>query len=142
MNPSEIDIVKIAIAAGVTVAVTIAVGWIMKCGGAWIIRALQRSFGEVVSDVMAPEMAHHSTKVTTSIDAMAAANHLEHTATAERLTAVETRQSEVEHRTSEVEARVAEMRHELIAIATRLPLSDPRDPTARTRTTDQGATPP
>ena len=108
----------VGIAVVIPVVSLIAV-WIAKRLGRWFMRALSRSFAETVLAVMAPDMAHLGTKVSTSIDDLRKSNSADHTEVQGRL-------SGVEHRLADVETRLA-------AVETRLSV---RQPDVRTRSTD------
>ena len=88
--------------------------------GRWTVHALQQSFGQVVLDVMAPDMAHLATKVTSALDEHAKINTIEHTKVQTRLTGVEGRLTDVETRLAHVESKLGV-----------------RPPDARTRATDK-----
>lgn len=92
--------------------------WAARRIGQWIAVAMARSFAGVVLDVMAPDMAHLGTKVTTALDELRVSNTGDHVKTSGRLV-------DVEHRLTEVETRLAGL--ERIA---------GRTPQARTRATD------
>lgn len=84
------------ITAVAVVVATLLVGWICHKVGRWILHAAKQSFAVVVVDAMAPEMAHNSKQVSSSLAEMTAANTKEHEVTAGRLTAVESRLANVE----------------------------------------------
>ena len=99
--------------------------------GSWFgrrtVQNVSRIFAGVVVEWMAPEMAHHSVRVTAAIAELREANSADHQTTSARLTAVEERQTEVE-------ASVDNMAERLGAVEQRLNI---RPPDARTRATDK-----
>lgn len=100
--------------------VSMAAVWVAKRIGNWIANALSRSFAGVVLDVMAPDMAHLGTKVSTSLDDLRKSNTNDHVQTTRRLVEVETELAELNVRVAGLE-RIAG-----------------RSPAARTRSTDGG----
>lgn len=108
----------VAVAVVVPVVSMVAV-WAARRLGRWIINAVARSFAGIVLDVMAPDMAHLGTKVTTAVDELGRTNTREHVKTAARLMEVETRLTGVESRLAALE-RIAG-----------------RAPSERTRSTDK-----
>lgn len=80
---------------------------------------MREFYGETIRDVMAPELAHLSTKVSSSLDEFAHVNSLDHAKVQGRLEGVEGRLTDVETRLATVEG--------LLHI---------RPPGARTRATD------
>jgi hypothetical protein len=75
--------------AVVVVVATILVGWICHKIGHWLLMAIKQSFAQVVVTAMAPEMAHQSKQIASSINEMAAQNTKEHEETGRRLSALE-----------------------------------------------------
>ena len=112
------DIVALAIIIPV---LSLTAVWAARRLGAWLTKSVANSFGQVVLEVMAPDMAHLSTKVTTSLDELRWANSADHTAVQVKLGVVDERLTDVESRLHAVES-----------------LLNIRPPGARTRATDKG----
>jgi hypothetical protein len=94
--------------------------WAVRTFGKWMLTSMQRSFGLVVVEVMAPDMAHLATKVTASIDELNTRNTADHLVVRGRLDGVE-------HQLAVIEIR-------LVTVENRLGI---RPPDARTRATDR-----
>jgi hypothetical protein len=110
------DVLAAAILIPVVAAAAL---WLFRRLGQWLLRSMQRSFGEVVVEVMAPDMAHLATKVTRSVDEMREQNTADHARVQGELVGVKVRLTDVEERCAAIEA--------LLHI---------RPPNARTRVTD------
>jgi uncharacterized membrane protein YhiD involved in acid resistance len=110
------DVVAAAILIPVVAAAAL---WLFRRLGQWLLRSMQHSFGQVVLEVMAPDMAHMTTKVTASVDDMREANSADHARVQAQLGVVDDRLTDVEARCAAIEA--------LLHI---------RPPNARTRVTD------
>lgn len=111
---------EIVAAAIVIPVVSLVAVWAARQFGRWFMRSASRSFAEVVLEVMAPDMAHLSTKVTGALDDLNQANSAQHTQVQGRLVSVEGRLLDVESRLANVEAKL-----------------NIRPPDARTRATDK-----
>lgn len=94
--------------------------WTARKVGRWFMEAASRSFAQTVLDVMAPDMAHLGTKITSALDDFATTNTAEHAKVQTRLTGVEGRLTDVEARLAVVESKL-----------------QIRPPDARTRVTDR-----
>lgn len=112
---------EIVAAAIVIPVVSLLAVWAARKVGRFFMRAASRSFAEVVLEVMAPDMAHLSTKVTGAIDDLNHANTVQHVQVQGRLVGVEGRLTDVEARLATVESRL-----------------QIRAPDTRTRSTDKG----
>jgi len=111
------DIVALSVIAPI---LSLGAVWAARHVGRWLMRSMSSSFGQVVLEVMAPDMAHLSTKVTASLDELRVTNTTDHTRVQTRLDGVDVRLVEVESR--------------LAAVETKLNI---RPPDLRTRATDQ-----
>lgn len=111
------DIVAAAVVIPVLSLVAL---WAARKTGHWFVVSMSHTFGQVVLDVMAPDMAHLSTKVTSSLDELRYTNTADHAAVQESLEVVDERLSDVESRLQAVES-----------------LLNIRPPNARTRATDR-----
>jgi hypothetical protein len=111
---------KDVLAAAILIPVVAAAAlWLFRRLGQWLLRSMQRSFGQVVLEVMAPDMAHLATKVTRSVDEMREQNTADHARVQGELVDVKVRLTDVEERCAAIE--------HLLHI---------RPPGARTRATD------
>lgn len=97
-----------------------AIGRGIRRVGRWAARQMRAFYGETIRDVMSPELAHLSTKVSSSLDEFAHVNSLEHAKVQGRLQGVEGRLTDVEARLATVEGKL-----------------NIRPPDARTRATDK-----
>lgn len=93
-------------AAIIVPVVSLIAVWAARKVGRWVLRSMERSFAQVVLDVMAPDMAHLSTKVTSSLDELRNTNNSDHHEVQSRLGGVEGRLAEVEARLASVESRL------------------------------------
>lgn len=100
--------------------------WAARRIGRWFTRSVSRSFAEVVLEVMAPDMAHLSTKVTGAIDDLNHMNTVQHAKVQGELVEVKSELVGVKGRVSDVESRMAKVEA----------LLNIRPPDARTRATD------
>jgi hypothetical protein len=110
------DIIAAAILIPVVGAAAL---WMFRRLGQWLLHSMQRSFGLVVVEVMAPDMAHLATKVSASVDDMREQNTRDHANVQVQLGMVDDRLTDVEARCAAIE--------QLLHI---------RPPGARTRITD------
>lgn len=97
--------------------------WAARRLGQWVLNSVQHSFGQVVVEVMAPDMAHLGTKLSSALEELNATNAAEHAKVQGRLTVVDERLSDVEKRLEVVESKL-----------------NIRPPNARTRATDTPTT--
>ena len=111
---------EIVAGAIIVPVVSLVAVWAARRIGHWTVHALQQSFGQVVLEVMSPDMAHLATKVTSALDEHAKLNSVEHAKVQGRLVSVEGRLTDVETRLAHVESKL-----------------NIRPPDARTRATDK-----
>lgn len=103
MHPVWRDWATVAVIVPV---VSLAAVWMARKVAHWLVAAMEHSFAQVVLEVMAPDMAHLGTKVTTSMDELRLTNTDQHTEVGQRLAAVELRQTDVEARLAAVESKL------------------------------------
>lgn len=103
MEPQWRDWVGIAVIVPI---VTMAAVFFARRSAKWFVAALEHSFGLVVLNVMAPDMARIGTRIAASLDELRISNTADHIATGQRLAAVEERQTDVETRLAAVENRL------------------------------------
>jgi hypothetical protein len=90
----------------VSLTVSALIYFLAKKFGKWFVAAIERSFGQVVLNVMAPDMATLGIRIASSLDELRESNSEDHRQTGLRLTAVEGRQTDVEHRLAAVEKKL------------------------------------
>src|SRR5436190_1631497 len=78
----------------VSLTVSALIYFLAKKLGRWFVAAVERSFGQVVLNVMAPDMARLGIRIASSLDELRESNSEDHRQTGLRLTAVETRQTD------------------------------------------------
>lgn len=96
----------IVAAAVVIPVVSLFAVWSARKIGRFVLGTIQRSFGLVVLEVMSPDMAHLSKKVTSALDELRDLNTAQHSVVEGRLGGVEGRLTDVETRLATVESKL------------------------------------